>query len=134
MPCGVKVSTINRHVKLSKKKTKKTSVVGRPPALTPKQIDRLVAKAEKMIEAADTKYRITIGMVIKALGFKIAPWTALKALHEKGIYFRTMREKPVRTTEDVEARKEFATKHKGKPGLFWTNKVHAYMDNKWFPV
>ena len=97
------VSTIRKHRSLLKKgKAPKAS--GRPRALTPKQVDRLVSKAEKMTEAADAQYQVTAKMIRDALGFKCSLRVVLDALHERGVYFRPLREKPVRTPEDDRAR------------------------------
>ena len=56
------------------------------------------------------------------------------ALHSRGVRFHPMREKPIRTEADERDRLAFAKKYAQKPARFWADSVHAYMDNKSFPV
>ena len=106
--------------------------VGRPRALTPAQIDRLAVLANEMIEDADCKYQVTAGMLKAAMRLKCSEKTILTALHDRGVWFRPFREKPLLTDEDVEARMKFATAHVRKPVSFWTRTIDAYLDEKFF--
>lgn len=45
-----------------------------------------------------------------------------------------MRQKPVRTEADEQARLQFAKDYGRKPLSFWQQRVHAYLDNKAFQV
>lgn len=58
----------------------------------------------------------------------------LDALHSRGIYLHPLREKPVRTEADEKARSDFADKYSKMPTSFWSEKIDAYLDNKYFPV
>ena len=107
---------------------------GRRPALTTAQIDRLESKVRNMTKAADARFQVTVNMIKQALGLKCCERVILNALHGRGIYLHPLREKPVRTPEDVRDRKAFADLYKGKSEAWWTKGVHAYLDNKLFPV
>ena len=87
-----------------------------------------------MIAAANAEWQVTVGMVKNALKLKCCDRVVLEALHKHGVRFRPMREKPVRTKEDEKERCKFGKDHADSPGSFWTQSVHAYLDNKTFPV
>ena len=106
--------------------------LGRPPALTTVQVDRLVVLANEMIEDADCKYQVTAGILKAAMRLKCSGKTILKALHDRGVWFRSFREKPLLTEGDVAARKKFAETHGRKPVSFWTQTIDAYLDEKYF--
>lgn len=116
------------------KSRKSAPKVGRPRTISDKQADMLVKKTKIMVKAADAKYQITADMIRKAAGLKCCSRVVLNALHSKGVYLHPMREKPVRTEEDEAARCQFGRTYGAKPLTFWTSGVHAYIDNKYFPV
>ena len=107
---------------------------GRPYILTHEKEEKIVVAAEELIQLADGEWQVTAGVIKKALKLKCCDRTVLDALHRHNIYFRTMRQKPVLTTTDIEERLAFANKYVGNPISFWTSSVDAYMDNKFFPV
>ena len=125
------VSSVARHFKNS---GSPAGLVGRPAALTKQVIDKLVATAASMTKAAESKYQVTASMVKKALKLKCCDRVILNALHQRGVSFHPMREKPVRTEQDEKDRLKFAKTHAEKPASFWEKSVDAYMDNKYFPV
>ena len=106
--------------------------VGRPPALTPAQVDRLVILANEMIEDADCKYQVTAGILKSAMRLKCSTKTILAALHDRNVWFRAFREKPLLTEEDAEARMMFATARARKPLSFWTKTIDACLDETYF--
>ena len=128
--------TISRQVKrLSTRGPKARSLkVGRPKALDEKTVERLVSKTKALTRAADAKYQVTAAMIRKAMKLKCSERVILAALHAKGIYMRPLREKPVRTPEDVQGRKDFAQEFACKSVAHWQKNVHVYIDNKHFPV
>lgn len=127
------LSTIVRQAARLKSR-KAVPKVGRPPKISSKQADLLVKKAQIMVKAADAKYQVTADMIKKGAKLTCCTKVVLKALHSKGVYLRPMREKPVRTEEDDAARLAFGNTYRAKPLSFWTQRVHAYIDNKYFPV
>ena len=58
-------------------------------------VDKLVNTIEQMTKAADSKYQVTLNMVMTALKMKCCEKTARRALHARGVRFHPMREKPV---------------------------------------
>ena len=126
-------TTIQRHVKAIKT-NKLRPGSGRPAALTPKQEEQIVKKMKLMTKVADAKFRVTIPMVKTALKLKCSDKVVAAALHKADVYYHPLREKPVRTAEDDAKRKVFAGKYKSKPASWWSKDVHAYIDNKFFPV
>ena len=128
------LSTVTRRFKRNEKKSQRVRPVGQPPALTEKQKDRVVLTMEKMVAAADSKYQVTAGMVRCALKLQCSDRVVLDTLHSRGVNFHPMREKPVRTEADETARYQFGKKYAPKPKVFWRGNVHAFLDNKVFPV
>ena len=131
---GRDLSAVCRHFKRNEKKSQRIRPVGQPPALTEKQKDRVVFTMEKMVAAADSKYQVTAGMVRCGLKLQCSDRVIRDTLHSRGVTFHPMREKPVRTEEDEKARYSFGKKYCPKPKAFWRGKVHAFLDNKVFPV
>ena len=70
----------------------------------------------------------------QALKLKCSVKRVQEALRSRGVCFRPMREKPVRTADDEKDRLAFGNRHAKKPPGFWVNGVHAYLDNKMFPI
>ena len=93
--------TISRRLGRAKTKQRPS---GRQPALTKAQVDRLECKARSMIKVADACYQVTVKMLKQALRLKCCERVILNALHARGIYLHPLREKPVRTPEDVHDR------------------------------
>ena len=84
-------STICRHFRSATD----DGQVGRPAILTEDMVDKLVNTIEQMTKAADSKYQVTLNMVMTALKMKCCEKTARRALHARGVRFHPMREKPV---------------------------------------
>ena len=106
--------------------------VGRPKGLTPGQTERLVQVANDMIIEADTEYQVTAAMLKVALKLKCSEKVILEALHDKGVWFHSFREKPLLTGDDVKDRKKFGQDHSEKPLSFWDKTVDGYLDEKYF--
>ena len=119
--------------RLERLETGETSeAVGRPRALKPEQADRLVSLANQMIEDADCQYQVTAAMLKGALRLKCSQKTVLEALHERGIWFHTFREKPLLTDGDIHDRHKFGKNHSSKTQSFWTKTIKGYLDEKYF--
>ena len=89
---------------------------GRKAVLDKSAVDKLEAKLQTMVEKADGKYEVTIAALKRASRTKASERTILKSLHDRGIYFRRLREKPVLTDQDISDRKAFAKKYGKKVG------------------
>lgn len=57
-----------------------------------------------------------------------------KALRQRKIRFRKLREKPTLTTQDIKARKDFAAKYASKTSKWWQQNVHLHIDVKHFAI
>ena len=126
-------STVTRFFKVLSSRAARPGA-GRPPAMTDASKTRLVSKAQAMIKVADATYQVTAGMIKKAMRLSCSDRVVFDALHEHGVYFRPLREKLVRTPAEELARLAWTQEHKDKSDHWWTSKVHAYIDNKTFPV
>ena len=134
---GRDLSTVVRQLGKSKESTRegvKVRGCGRPPALTAETIDRLVDKTEKLTKAAYARFQITVGAIKKAAGLNCCEKVVLQALHSRGMFMRPLRQKPVRTRSDDEARLAFAKKYQKRPATYWSTQVDGFLDNKFFPV
>ena len=131
------LSAVCRRLEALERPSKMAAPVGRPPALTEKQKELLVQTAASMTQAADAKYQVTLAMVLAACKLKVGERTARDALHKHGVYFRPLREKPVRTEDDEKARLAFGKKYEKQPAEYWEKQVDGYLDNKsfeWLPT
>ena len=106
--------------------------VGRPASLSEEEVDRLVEVATQLIEDADCLFQVTSSMLKAALKLKCSEKTILRALHDRGVWLRSFREKPLLTEDDVKDRLKFAKAHVAKPLTFWTRTISAYLDEKYF--
>lgn len=107
---------------------------GRPHLLSAKEETKIVRITGRMVEQADGEWQVTAEMIKKALKLTCCTRVILDALHKHNVYFHAMRQKPLLTKADVEQRSSFAEEYYRKPVSFWTDKVHAFMDNKFFPT
>ena len=117
---------------LAQKKAPKP--VGRPAKLTEERIDKLVDLIENMVEKAEGSYEVTLPTIMKRAKLKFCEKTIANALHDRGYYFRPLRQKMVLTPADVKERFAFSKKYRKKPRSFWLKKIKGYFDNKHFKV
>ena len=64
--------------------TKNPNPVGRPRALTEKQIEKMIAKLEEMVEEADAEHEVTLEMLKKKCRLKVSERLIMDTLHAKG--------------------------------------------------
>ncbi|CAK0810352.1 unnamed protein product [Prorocentrum cordatum] len=130
---GRDLSNVFRHFQRNLQGDLAPNPVGRPAALSAAQVDKVVETTEAMVVAADGKYQVTALMVRNALKLKCSVKRVQEALRSRGVRFRPMREKPIRTVDDEKDRLAFGNRHAKKPPSFWVSGIHAYLDNKMFP-
>ena len=123
-------STVSRLVV----KKVKRNARGRKPLLTKNMVDKLVAKLESLIREADSQYEVTVTMLKRSSRCKASPRTILRRLHERNIYFRPLREKPVLTEKDIADRLAFAKSFAPKTKVWWNSSLHMIIDVKHFRV
>lgn len=107
---------------------------GRKPILSTAMVDKLEAKLEKMIQKADSQSEVTVTMLKRSSRCKASARTILRALHDRGIYFRPLRQKPVLTDDDVSERLTFAKKFEAKSEGWWNSSLQMIIDVKHFRV
>ena len=102
--------------------------------MTKAKVDFLVKRLHELVVKANCKYTVTVKLLKRSSRVKASERTITKALHDRNIFFRKLREKPTLTTEDVAARLKFAKKYHSKPQAWWRKNVHAFIDGKHFQV
>ena len=105
---------------------------GRPRALSKAQVDLLEKRLHQLVVKADKQYTVTVAMLKKNARIKASERVILEALHERNIYFRATRGKPLLTEQDVRDRFAFAQKYRGHSPAWWRQKLHAVIDAKHF--
>ena len=119
-------STITRHcVKMVARKAQ-----GRKRAFSERQIDFLERRLHELIAKANKRDHVRAKMLKRSSRMKVSTRRISDALHERNIYFRKLREKPMLTQEDKKARMEFACNFKAKGREWWNRNVHAFIDGK----
>ena len=127
---GRDTSSVTRLLCLQKPVKKQ----GRPCSLTTAQVDFLEKKLDQMIVAANGQRTVTVQDLKKAAKSKASCRSILRALHDRNIYFRKLREKPLLTPEDVKARFQFAKTYRSKSAAWWVDRIDAFIDGKHFQV
>ena len=77
---------------------------GRRRALSKARVDVLEKRLHKLVVKADKQYTVTVAMLKKSARIKASERVILEALHERNIYFRAMRGKPLLTDQDIRDR------------------------------
>ena len=108
--------------------------LGRRAALTQAQTDFLVRRLDELVRRSQNRYTVTVAMLKRSTRVKASERTISKALHDRKIFFRKLREKPVLTEADIEERFAFAKKYRGKSSQWWLQHIHASIDGKFFKV
>ena len=118
------------------KRGKKEACGGKNKVLTKKDVDHLDKVRKRLLKSANNTRRVTYKEILKAAGFdgKCCPRVAQDALRSRGIRFRALRRKVCLTDEDAKLRLKAAKEWVKRPKAFWVDNVHAYVDNKAWPM
>ena len=108
--------------------------VGRKRALSEADKDRLVAMVDDLVQQADTQYTVSAALIQKRFRPKVSFPTLWDALHERGVWFHKLREKPILSDQDVKDRFAWAKKYRGKSPAWWRRAIHLHLDNHVFKV
>ena len=125
---GRSKDTVTMHLQRSSKP------VGRKPVITPAICRSLQASMRKLQKQAKAKKEVTVAMIKADAGVDASDRTVLEAFHEKDIYFRTLRARPILKDSDIPQRKKFAEQYKGRSAEAWLDHPDAVIDNKHFPL
>jgi hypothetical protein len=99
------------------------------------QTNRVFVKRRKMIEKAKGERYVTCDSITKAARVpKVHRTTAARYLAEKGVQWRSLREKPCRTEQHEEKRMDVCRIWKRRPSTFWTKEVDLIIDAKKYKV
>ena len=88
----------------------------RPCAVSEQQIDRLLNLVNAKVKKAAGRYHVTVEFIRRLFRPKFCVRVLASALHQRGICFHTLREKPVLTSDDVKARLAFAKRYRRRSG------------------
>eukprot|EP00973_Karenia_brevis_P089619 12398691-Karenia_brevis.AAC.2 len=108
---------------------------GRPQSLSESDIDYLMEVRKGLVQEADSEYRVTYADVIEEAGYDhVCQKVVEEGLRGRGVRFTAPRKKIALSSKDATARKKVAKQWVKKPASFWLKKVHAYKDEKAFPI
>ena len=109
---------------------------GRKRALDKKDVAQLDKARRRLLKEADGARRVTYADIQEeaGLGDKCGSRAVQEALRAEGVRFRPPRRKVCLSEEDAKVRLKTAKKWIKKPAKFWAQSVHAYVDNKAFPL
>lgn len=129
---GRKNTTVSGWLKLTKKQA--TTKLGRKPAITPAVYQELKRSLSALQKEAGGQKEVTLAMVKAHAGSPFSIRTIQDAFHAHGVWFRKLREKPILTNGDRDARRAWASSNLAKSKAQWVAKPHAIIDNKHFPL
>jgi hypothetical protein len=109
---------------------------GRKKLLTRKKLQRINTCRKELIKKANGEKEIRWADVLKAARVQVHPSTAARNMQKAGydIKWRNPREKPLRTQEAEDERKEICSRWRRYPATYWTDTVHLIIDNKKYPI
>ena len=109
---------------------------GRNKLLTKADVRKLIHARRRLIKKAKGEARVRYGDVIEAarLGKDVSKRTVEDAMRAENIRYRPARKKIFLTEKDAVARVNILSKWIKKPARFWSEEVHAFMDNKAWPI
>ena len=133
---AVNKSTIYRFLN---GKTHRRDVVekrGSKKYLSKKDINKLDKVRKDLLKAADSRRRVSYEDIRNAAGLKerVCVRVVADALRQRGVRFRAPRSKVLLSADDAKVRLKVAKQWVRRPEKFWSDAVHAYVDNKAFPL
>lgn len=130
---GRSQSTVSRHLF---KKHKPAKPKGRQKAFVTTEKGFLAAQKAhaRLLRKSKGLSEVTAGMVKDEMGESCSTRTLQRAFWQHDVYFRPLYEKPDLTPEDNTERLEWAERHSHRSPGQWGRYVHAFIDNKVFPV
>lgn len=110
--------------------------VGRKAAMTEEDKDRLVLHVDKLVKRAAVRYTVTCDMIHATFQMRPAVCDRVlrEAMHERGIWFRKLREKPLLTDDDVQERYQWSKKYRKMLPAFFQSHIQLHIDNHAFKV
>ena len=129
-------STVYRYVKGLTHTRGVAETRGRKRSLSKTDISKLDKARRRLIKRANNEYRVTYKDVISEAGMCGSQCQRIceDALREQGVAYRSPRSKIYVSDEDAKKRFAKARLWVKRPSSFWSKRVHAYFDNKAFPL
>ena len=134
---GGSVPTAQNISKALRGKRYKRAVVetrGRKAKISPAKIKKLNQSRLKLQKKAQGTAEVTLAQIKRAARVSADDTTVGRALRTLGIEWRSPREKPTRSAEQMAARREWATARQHHPKSYWQKKIHLYIDCKKFAL
>ena len=130
------LSTISRFFSGVTHKRGRSERRGRPSSLTKSDISTLDKARMKLLKQADGRRPVTYNDIQEEAGFQgsCSSRTVQDALRGIGVRMRAPRRKVFLTAEDAKRRLKVAKAWVKRPAQFWSTGIHAYVDNKSFPL
>ena len=107
---------------------------GRKAAISPLKAGKLVTKVKELVNKADGQGEVTIAMLKRSSRCSASTKTIAKALHDNGVFFRRLTQKPTLTEQDIKDRATFARKFKDKSCAWWRKHIQLHIDVKHFSI
>ena len=109
---------------------------GRHATVSRKDISNLDQVRKRLLKRAGGERTVTYDEIQREAGMQdcCCSRTMQDALRSRGVRFRAPRQKVYLTKEDAKQRLIVAKRWVKRPAAFWTDSVHAYVDNKAFPL
>jgi len=132
----VEKSTIYRFLRGETHRRGQKEIRGSKKILEKKDIDKLDKVRKRLLKRVDSTRRVTYQGIHKEAGLedKCCERLVQDALRSRGVRFRTPRRKVCLSDEDAKARLAVAKDWVKRPEDLWVDNVHAYVDNKTWPL
>jgi hypothetical protein len=132
----VEKSTVYRFAKGFTHQRGATETRGRKRSLSKQDARKLDTTRRRLILAADNEKRITHADIVETAGLTDVTCRRVceDALRAKRVSFKTPRRKIQISEADAKLRLGVAKVWVKRRGTYWSKKVHAYVDNKNFPI
>ena len=129
--CNCRRSCISRIIFKQKLSMKK---IGRPRVLSEKQVDKIIATKDDLVDKAAGKKEITMAKIVRRARTKASARTVRRRFKARKIKFAPLREKILLTPQDKKDRLAFAKKYMKNPKSWWGKTLHVAIDNKYFKI
>ena len=129
-------SAVHRYARGATHKLGAEEHRGRKHALNEANIKALDKARLRLIKKADNEYRVTWANIVSEAGLEgvVSERVCADALRSRGVRFTTPRRKIQVSEEDAKKRLATARVWVQRPASDWESNVHAYVDNKAFPM
>lgn len=117
-------------------KRNKDETRGRHAILTRADVRKLMQARRRLIKSAAGESAVTYAMIMveASLDKDVSKRVVEETLKAEGVRYRPARKKIYLTKKDAQVRKAWAQRMIRRPARYWAEEVHAFMDNKSWPL